>query len=88
MATDRERFVNPASPGGDGTTKRITPQASINNGGAAVNKGGGLVGIPATAHGLVVAAAITISLTVAYNSSYTVHANTTVDEVVITETFT
>jgi hypothetical protein len=51
---------------------------------AAVMKGGGLVGIPCTAHGLVENDYIRIEGSQNYNDEFTVHADTTVNEIVIT----
>lgn len=56
-------------------------------------KGGGLVGIPCTAHGLVAGDYIRIEGSQNYNDEFTVHADTTANEIVIThdqdaETFT
>ena len=53
---------------------------------AAVDKGGGLVGIPVTGHAFVADQQVTIAGSTNYNDSYTVVSQTT-NEVVITETF-
>ena len=60
---------------------------SINNGEAAVNKGGGLVGIPCTGHGCLPGHDVVIANTVNYNGTYTLDASTTANELVITETY-
>ncbi len=53
----------------------------------AVDKGGGLVGIPCTGHGLAIASIIRMERSLNYNLEYLVHADTTVDEIVITATY-
>lgn len=55
--------------------------------GAAVDKGGGLVGIPSTGHGLTTGQKIRIEGTVAYNGFYTLDASTTLNELVITKAY-
>lgn len=62
------------------TTK--SPNAAV-----AVNKGGGLVGIPCTAHGLVENDYIRMEGSQNYNDEYAVHADTSANEIVITETY-
>lgn len=54
--------------------------------GAAVDKGGGLVGIPCVSHGFTPGTRINTSHS-NYTGLYTVHANTTADEIVITATY-
>jgi hypothetical protein len=54
--------------------------------GPAVLKGGGLVGIPCTAHGLIENDYIRIEGSQNYNDEFTVHADTTANEIVITHT--
>lgn len=56
---------------------------------AAVDKGGGLVGIPMTAHGLNLGGgdSITIAGSVNYNATYVTHADTTENEIVITAAY-
>lgn len=56
--------------------------------GPAVDKGSGLVGIPCTGHGLDAASVIRIERSQNYNTKYLVHADTTANELVITETYT
>jgi len=51
---------------------------------AAVDKGGGKVGIPITGHPYTPGETITITNTVAYDGDYTVDATTTANEVVVT----
>lgn len=60
---------------------------SINNGEAAVDVGGGVVGIPVTGHGFDVGEAVTIAATVNYNGSYTVLSSSTANQVNITATY-
>jgi hypothetical protein len=61
-----------------------TPVAAIAISEAAVtDRGGGLVGLPAPAHGLQPDAVITVLGTAGYNGSYRVELETTADEVVI-----
>jgi len=50
---------------------------------AAVDKGGGKVGIPVTAHGIPVGETITIAGTTNYDAGYPVDVDTTVNEIVI-----
>ena len=57
------------------------------NVGPAVDKGAGQVGIPDTAHGFVTGQEILIAGTTNYNGVQTVHSSTTVNEIVITDTF-
>lgn len=87
MATDRLRFVNPGAPtGGDGTTSRITAQHTLDNA-AAVDKGGGEVGLPITGHSLIAGAEITITGTTNYDQSGIAINSVTANEIVITDTF-
>ncbi len=58
------------------------------NAGAAVDKGGGLVGIPCTAHGLTSTDDIRFERTLNFNNVYAVHADTTDDEIVIEVSYT
>ncbi len=74
------------------TTKRLsmfkeTPESL--NAGVAVDKGGGLVGIPITGHGFDVDGGdyVRIQDSINYDDEYTTHIDTTVDEVVITATY-
>lgn len=55
--------------------------------GAAVNKGGGLVGIPSTGHGFAAGKSITIAGTTNYNGTYTLDVTTSANELVIPATF-
>ena len=57
------------------------------NAGAAVNKGGGLVGIPITAHGWTGGKSVTITGTTNYNGTYTLDVTTSTNEIVIPATF-
>ena len=61
----------------------LTPKNPI-AAGPAVLKGGGLVGIPCTAHGLIEDDYIRIEGSQKYNNEFTVHADTTANEIVIT----
>jgi len=56
--------------------------------GPAVDKGSGLVGIPCTAHGLASGVVIRIERTINYNAEYLVNAGSTVNEIVVTATYT
>lgn len=60
----------------------LNPDADV-----AVDKGGGLVGIPCTAHGLTSTDDIRIERSINFNNVYAVHADTTADEIVITATY-
>lgn len=60
---------------------------SINNGEAAVNRSGGVVGIPVTAHGYQAGESVTIASTTNYNGTYTVLSSSTENEVRITATY-
>lgn len=60
---------------------------SINNGEAAVDKGGGLVGIPCTGHGCYTGDNVTIANTVNYNGTFTLHSTTSANELVITSAY-
>lgn len=54
---------------------------------AAVNKTTGKVGIPCTGHGLVEGNCIRLERTLNYNGVFNLHADTSVDELVITATY-
>ncbi len=54
---------------------------------AAVNKGGGLVGIPVTAQPFASGETVTIANTINYNGDYAVDPTSSADEVVITATY-
>lgn len=56
--------------------------------GPAVNKGGGKVGLPCTAHGLRKGSPVVIAGTTNYNGAYTLDAATSADELVIAHAFT
>jgi hypothetical protein len=60
---------------------------SINNGEAAVDRSGGVVGIPVTSHGFQTGESVTIAATTNYNGTYTVLAASTTHEVRITATY-
>ena len=55
---------------------------------AAVDKGAGKVGIPCTGHGLSAGDSIRLERTISYNGAFILDAGTTVDELVITTTYT
>ena len=55
---------------------------------AAVDKGGGLVGLPATAHGFKAGMIVVAAGTTNYDGTHTLDAGTTADELVITAAFT
>ena len=61
-------------------------QATLNVG-SAVNKGGGLVGIPATSHGFSAGVSVDISGTEYYDGTEVLHADTSTHELVITADF-
>ena len=65
----------------------ILPRTILINNAAAVNKGGGLVGVPLTAQPFSTGDAVTIAGTTNYNGAYTVDATSSANEVVITETY-
>ena len=65
----------------------ILPRTILINNAAAVDKGGGKVGIPLTAQPFSTGDAITIAGTTNYNSDYTVDATSSANEIVITETY-
>jgi len=54
---------------------------------AAVDKGGGLVGIPVTGHGYSAGEYVTIARTTNYNGTYLLDSTTSTNELVITETY-
>ena len=60
---------------------------SLDVGGEAVDKGDGTVGLPFLAHTFTAGETIRISGTTNYNDSYTVLAETTVNQLLITETY-
>jgi len=55
--------------------------------GAAVDKGGGLVGIPSTAHGFTTGKSITLTGTTNYDGIHILDATTSANEIVIPDTF-
>lgn len=55
--------------------------------GTAVNKGGGLVGIPITAHGWTTGKSVTLTGTTNYNATYILDVTTSVNEIVVPATF-
>lgn len=61
-------------------------EKNINNA-VAVDKGGGKVGIPVTAHGYTAGEAVKILTTINYDGYYIVQSETTVNEVVIVATY-
>lgn len=63
------------------------PAVPIDNGAAAVDVGGGVVGIPVTAHGFYAGESVVITGTVNYNGTHTVLADSTEDLVHITKAF-
>ena len=65
----------------------ILPRTMLINNAAAVDKGGGLVGIPLTAQPFSTGDAVTIANTTNYNGNFTVDATSSANEVVITATF-
>jgi len=68
----------------------VTTQAAAKNiaAGPAVNKGGGKVGIPVTAHGIAAGVTVTVAGTTSYNGEYVVDKTSTVNEIVITHAYT
>lgn len=63
------------------------PKNILINNAAAVNKGGGLVGIPLTAQPFDTGDGVTIVNTINYDGAYTVDASSSANEVVITATY-
>ena len=66
----------------DGTGATATLDAA-----AAVDKGGGLVGLPATGHGLTAGNTVTVSGSTNYDSTFTLDPTTSVNELVVPATF-
>lgn len=60
---------------------------SINNGEPAVDRSGGVVGIPVTSHGYQAGESVTIAATTNYNGTYTVLSSSTTHEVRITASY-
>lgn len=76
-------YVNAAT-----ITASLFKATPLNPLGVAVDKGGGLVGIPVTAHGLTSGVDfIRFTDSLGYDAQYDVHADTTANEIVITATF-
>jgi len=65
----------------------IIPRTMLLDNAAAVDKGGGLVGIPLTAQPFSMGDAITIAGTTNYNGAYVVGATSSADEIVIIKTY-
>jgi len=65
----------------------IQPRTILINAAAAVDKGGGLVGIPLTAQPFNTGDDVTIAGTTNYNAAHTVDATSSANEVVITATY-
>jgi hypothetical protein len=63
------------------------PLSFLINNAAAVNKGGGKVGIPVTSQPFATGESVTIANTTNYNGTYTVDATSSANEVVITKTY-
>lgn len=68
-------------PVGDGV------MAGLDAGGVAVNVGGGVVGLPFTAHPFSIGESIWITGTTWYNGGHSVEAGTTADQIQFTDTF-
>lgn len=89
LATSDQVNAIGASSGGSvniNATFDNTTTDTIDNAGA-VDKGGGLVGIPVTGHAFSAGREVTIAATTNYNGSFTIISQTT-NEVVITSSFT
>ena len=54
---------------------------------AAIDEGGGKVGLPVTGHGLVTGVSIRVDGTENYNAEYTVDGDSTTDKIVVTATY-
>lgn len=78
------------STNADTVTCTITRDANEKNLNAApaTDEGGGLVGIPVTAHGYAAGASVLFNGTTYYDGVKTVHASSTVNKIVITATYT
>lgn len=69
-------------------TDTVTPGHRLTlDAGDAVDKSGGLVGLPVTAHGLPVGAEVTVVGTTNYDATYTVKRGTSADEIVVTASY-
>jgi hypothetical protein len=66
----------------------VTLARKITFAGAARNASGGIVGLPCVGHGLPVGAEIVVSGSTNYNGTYTVKRGTSVDEILVTKTYT
>ena len=71
-----------------GAPTTVVVAAVTLNAASAVNKGGGKVGLPSTAHGLAANAPVVIEGTTNYDGAYLLDRATSVDELVITKTYT
>lgn len=76
-----------ASSGVDQVNITATFKGGLIDNAAAVDKGGGKVGIPITGHTYTAGETITIANTTNYNGDFTVDATSTVNEVVITAAY-
>lgn len=92
--TEDNPFLTPKhaieSGSGEGDTISLGPGTFGGHGldsGPAVDKTAGLVGIPVTGHQFSSGDTVVLSGTTNYDGTQTVHADTTTDEVVITDTF-
>jgi hypothetical protein len=93
--TESDPFLTPEhaieTAGGEGDTIKIGAgtfgRHAIDAGGVAVDKGGGLVGIPITGHRFSVGDAVIIQGTVNYDATETLHATTSANELVITAAY-
>jgi hypothetical protein len=86
------RLVNAPSACGDLTINYSYSPADLGkiiqlNSAAVVNKGGGLVGLPATAHGEIAGAEITVYGTTNVNGTFTLDALTSANELVVADTY-
>ncbi len=59
----------------------------LDAGGAAVNKGGGKVGLPAAGHGFFAGERVTVAGTTNYNAAYTLDEDTSRNEMVVTASY-
>ena len=60
---------------------------SLDASGAAVDKGGGLVGLPYTGHPFNAGETVTVTNTTSYNASYVLDATTSANELVVADTY-
>ena len=75
-------WTAPATDPEPGLELPVLQRATL-DAGPAVDQGGGLVGLPATAHGLAAGTRIVVAGTAGYDGTHTVDAATTADEIVI-----